>query len=584
MVGGVPGEDVGQARLDPDADQREPARRPPSAPAAANCSSPSLTPRLLRTGRRVRPGQRHRHVEVVGAGRECPVEDRHHEPRVDRVEHMGDRVLAAERGDRGGGRGVDPGGDEPVVGRRRPPASARAGSWSATTKRSKKSRRAAMPAAAAHAAGADQKDAHVAPLEPKPCSRRLQPRKHLSRASSCDKRMHGSHPRSMIEDGTHDNRPSPQRRQPVEGKGLNLGAIGLLSSIVIGVASTAPGYSVAASLGGHRRGGRRQGADHHAARVHADAASSRYAYKSLNARDPDCGTSFTWVARALGPRTGWLTGWVIIVADMIVMAIAGRRSRRIYTLPAVRPRRPGRQQLRGDRRSASCWIAADDLDRLARHRDVRPHPVRAARRPRCVILAIFAVVALWQGVRRHRRRAGHHAVAGAGSTRSRCRSARCRPGFLLAVFIYWGWDSAVAANEETDRPVGQPGPGGGASRRCVLVAHVRRRDDRRAGVRGRRRRRASAWPTRRTPTTCFARRRRGGVRARWGVKLLIIAVLTSAAASTQTTILPTARDHAVDGGLQGAAEDVRDGAPAVPDADRLDLGDGHRGRSSSTAG
>ena len=33
------------------------------------------------------------------------------------------------------------------------------------------------------------------------------------------------------------------------GKGLKLGAIGLLSAVVIGVASTAPGYSLAASLG-----------------------------------------------------------------------------------------------------------------------------------------------------------------------------------------------------------------------------------------------------------------------------------------------------------------------------------------------
>ncbi|MGZ8764413.1 MAG: amino acid transporter, partial [Acidimicrobiia bacterium] len=32
-------------------------------------------------------------------------------------------------------------------------------------------------------------------------------------------------------------------------KGLKVGAIGLVSTIVIGVASTAPGYSLAASLG-----------------------------------------------------------------------------------------------------------------------------------------------------------------------------------------------------------------------------------------------------------------------------------------------------------------------------------------------
>lgn len=35
----------------------------------------------------------------------------------------------------------------------------------------------------------------------------------------------------------------------VESKGLKPGALGLLSSIVVGVASTAPAYSLAASLG-----------------------------------------------------------------------------------------------------------------------------------------------------------------------------------------------------------------------------------------------------------------------------------------------------------------------------------------------
>jgi hypothetical protein len=40
----------------------------------------------------------------------------------------------------------------------------------------------------------------------------------------------------------------------------------------------------------------------------------------MNRADPDCGTSFTWVTRAMGPRLGWLTGWAIVVTDVIVMA------------------------------------------------------------------------------------------------------------------------------------------------------------------------------------------------------------------------------------------------------------------------
>ena len=52
------------------------------------------------------------------------------------------------------------------------------------------------------------------------------------------------------------------------------------------------------------------------------------AYYYLNRADPDCGTTFAWVTRAMGPHAGWMGGWGIIVADVIVMAnlaqIAGK--------------------------------------------------------------------------------------------------------------------------------------------------------------------------------------------------------------------------------------------------------------------
>ena len=39
-------------------------------------------------------------------------------------------------------------------------------------------------------------------------------------------------------------------------------------------------------------------------------------------------------------------------------------------------------------------------------------------------------------------------------------------GVLLAVFIYWGWDSAVTVNEETEDPANAPG-------RSAVVSHGR---------------------------------------------------------------------------------------------------------------
>ena len=39
----------------------------------------------------------------------------------------------------------------------------------------------------------------------------------------------------------------------------------------------------------------------------------------LNRADPDCGTNFSWVTRAMGPRLGWLGGWSSMMADLIIM-------------------------------------------------------------------------------------------------------------------------------------------------------------------------------------------------------------------------------------------------------------------------
>jgi amino acid transporter len=105
-------------------------------------------------------------------------------------------------------------------------------------------------------------------------------------------------------------------------------------------------------------------------------------------------------------------------------------------------------------------------------------------------------------------------------------------GVLLSVFIYWGWDSTVTVNEESENSNETPGKAAVASTFILLATYV---------------------------VVAIAAQAFNGPKeladhsddifsdlgkAVLGSpldKLLIIAVLTSAAASTQTTILPTAR-------------------------------------------
>jgi hypothetical protein len=50
------------------------------------------------------------------------------------------------------------------------------------------------------------------------------------------------------------------------------------------------------------------------------------AFYYMNRADQDCGTTFSWVTRAMGPWAGWIGGWAICV-------------RRRPTLPPSRPSR-----------------------------------------------------------------------------------------------------------------------------------------------------------------------------------------------------------------------------------------------------
>ena len=107
----------------------------------------------------------------------------------------------------------------------------------------------------------------------------------------------------------------------VMDKGLKKNAIGYLSNIVIGVASTAPAYSLAATLGFIVVV---KGVGVHAPAVMLVAFVPMLlvasAYKYFNRADPDAGTSFAWTTRTFGPATGWLNGWAIFLSDVIVMA------------------------------------------------------------------------------------------------------------------------------------------------------------------------------------------------------------------------------------------------------------------------
>ena len=105
--------------------------------------------------------------------------------------------------------------------------------------------------------------------------------------------------------------------QPEQGQ-LKAGAIGFVDAFVIGLAATSPAYSLAAVIGPI------------AALVGVYApgvllasfvpmALIATAFLYLNRVDQDCGTTFSWVTRAMGPWFGWIGGWAITMTGVLVI-------------------------------------------------------------------------------------------------------------------------------------------------------------------------------------------------------------------------------------------------------------------------
>jgi len=321
-------------------------------------------------------------------------------------------------------------------------------------------------------------------------------------------------------------------------KGLKIGALGLVSSVVIAIASTAPAYSLTSALGGIvGEVGLR--APVIIALAFVPMLFISYAYQALNRVDPDCGTSFTWVARAFGRagrRTGWMTGWVIVVADIIVMAnlaeIAGS-----YTFQLV-----GADSLAastGWTTLVGClWIMLMTLIAwIGIELSARTQVVLLSLE--LVVLAILAVTALIKVYSGHAgAQAIHPSLSWFNPFGGGLNMTAVSGGFLAAVFIYWGWDSAVAANEETRDKAVTPGRAAVLST-VVLVATylvVAVAAQAYAGVGS-----DGIGLTSDAAGTDALSGIGQAALGTFGFKALVLAILSSSAASAQTTILPTAR-------------------------------------------
>jgi len=327
--------------------------------------------------------------------------------------------------------------------------------------------------------------------------------------------------------------------QPAE-KGLKSGTLGLISTTVMGVASTAPAYSLAATLGlvvavvGF-------GAPIVAILAFIPIFLTSIGYNELNKADPDCGTTFTWGTRAFGPRTGWAGGWAIVAADILCMAslaqIAGQYLFLLFGANSI------------GTNPTSGWVLLTGVGWIVamtyicyRGIEVSAMFQRVLLSIELVMLLVFSVTALVRvGTGHHPAGSIHPALSWFNPFHISSFSAFVS-GLILMLFIYWGWDTSVAVNEESKDPSRIPGRAAVLSTVILLVTYVVViiAAQAFAGIG------SSGIGLGNTNNPDVLSVLGGAVFGGNGAglffaRLLVLMVLTSAAASTQTTILPTAR-------------------------------------------
>ncbi|ROS75592.1 APC family permease [Cellulomonas sp. PhB143] len=242
-------------------------------------------------------------------------------------------------------------------------------------------------------------------------------------------------------------------------KGLGAGRLGLIGSIVIGVSTIAPAYTLSGALGPT------------AAAVGEQLPAIflvgfipmllvAVGYRQLNSAMPDAGTTFTWVSRAFGPWVGWMGGWGLLAATVLVLSnLAGIAVDFFYLMLSQVTGNPAIADLT---RNVAVNVATC-LAFMAIACWVSYRSVETTKIVQYVLVAFQVVVLLWFSVAAFTHVADGSAFAGLAidpqwfDPFAVDSFSSFAAGVSLSVFIYWGWDVVLTLNEETKGSAVTPG-------------------------------------------------------------------------------------------------------------------------------
>lgn len=253
----------------------------------------------------------------------------------------------------------------------------------------------------------------------------------------------------------------------VPDKGLRSNSLGLVSNMAIGLSSTAPAYSLAATLGAVVS--QVQGkAPAMFAVAFVPMLMVALAYRELADETPDAGTTFTWGTRAFGPWVGWIGGWGLAVSGIICLAnvaeIAATYLLRFAGLTEMADHRIVVVSFGCLLIAAMTWVSYRGII-------VSERMQNALMGIQFTVLVAAAAAALW---------AVYHGDAGPQAVRpswdwldpTGLSSSQVAAAVILCIFLYWGWDACLAVGEETRHSARTPGRAAVLSTVVLLATYL----------------------------------------------------------------------------------------------------------------
>lgn len=332
--------------------------------------------------------------------------------------------------------------------------------------------------------------------------------------------------------------PPPVAIETTE-KGLAAGKLGTFSGAVLGISTVAPGYTLTASIGLIVAAvGLKMPAILIAGFV--PMFLTAYAYRELNSRMPDCGASFTWSTRAFGPYVGWMCGWGMVMATIIVLSNLAAIAveffylflGRIFSNPSIAEL----AQHKGVNIATTLIFVAIATLVAGRGITTSQKVQYVLVGFQMVVLLAFAVTALVQVARGD---APAHLSFSLDwfDPFSGLTVSAFMIGVTGSIFAFWGWDTCLTLGEESKDPNKVPGRAGLLCVLSILVTYLLVAvavmmyagiGDTGLGL-GNKDNADNVFGALADPVLG------------WAGPLLLLAILASSAASLQTTFLPAAR-------------------------------------------